>query len=110
MDATKRARLEAAGFRVGTVSEFLELTPEENDIIEDRLALNDELRPEYTEADLKNRVRGKYAARLAQTVSLVTLEPDVAAAFPDAAAVNAALRSLMTKTEENAPVLTTAER
>jgi len=72
--------------------------------------LNDELLPEYTEEQMKNMVRGKYAARLAQTVALVTLEPDVAAAFPDAAAVNAALRSLMTKTEENAPVLAAAER
>ena len=72
--------------------------------------LNDELLPEYTEEQMKNMVRGKYAARLAQTVALVTLEPDVAAAFPDAAAVNAALRSLMNKTEEDTPVLAAAER
>ena len=72
--------------------------------------LNDELRPEYTEADLKNRVRGKYAGRLPNLVYTVALEPDVAAAFPDDAAVNAALRSLMAKTEENTPVLATAER
>ena len=110
MDAAKRGRLEAAGFRVGTVSEFLGLTPEENDIIERRLALIDELRPEYTEADLKNRIRGKYANGVAQRGCTVTLEPDVAAAFPDDAAVNAALRSLMTKKEENAPVLAAAER
>ena len=72
--------------------------------------LNDELRPEYTEADLKNRVRGKYADRFAPLPPTVTLEPDVAAAFPDAAAVNAALRSLMRQTKEDTSVLTTAER
>lgn len=39
MDAEKKSRLEAAGFRVGTVAEFLELTPEENEMLETRVAL-----------------------------------------------------------------------
>jgi transcriptional regulator with XRE-family HTH domain len=39
MNSEKRARLEAAGFTVGTVAEFLELTPDESDYIETRLAL-----------------------------------------------------------------------
>jgi DNA-binding XRE family transcriptional regulator len=39
MNSEKRARLEAAGFKVGTVAEFLELTPDESDYIETRLAL-----------------------------------------------------------------------
>ena len=39
MNAEKRARLEAAGFTVGTVAGFLELTPEESDYIETKLAL-----------------------------------------------------------------------
>jgi len=72
--------------------------------------LNDELRPEYTEAEMKNMVRGKYAGRRPHLVCTVALEPDVAAAFPDDAAVNAALRSLMRQAEENAPVLATSER
>lgn len=63
--------------------------------------MNDELRPEYTAADLKNRVRGKYAGRFASEKRMVALEPDVAAAFPDAATVNAALRSLMESKQEN---------
>lgn len=49
---------------------------------------NDDLRPEY---DFTAGVRGKDAARFAAG-SNVVLEPDVAAAFPDAAAVNHALR------------------
>lgn len=44
MDAEKRARLEAAGFKVGTVEEFLGLSPEESALIEVRLALSTALR------------------------------------------------------------------
>ena len=36
--------------------------------------------------------------------SIVKLEPDVAEAFPDAASVNEALRSLIRVTKENSPV------
>ena len=64
--------------------------------------LDDELRPEYTDAEMQNMVRGKYAGRLAKTVSLVTLEPDVALVFPDTAAVNEALRFLIRVTKANA--------
>jgi DNA-binding XRE family transcriptional regulator len=39
MNAEKRARLEAAGFTVGSVAEFLDLTREESDYIEAKLAL-----------------------------------------------------------------------
>ena len=46
MDTTKRTRLEAAGFRVGTAAEFLGLTPEENAMVEVRLALSTALRRE----------------------------------------------------------------
>jgi transcriptional regulator with XRE-family HTH domain len=44
MDAAKRARLDAAGFQVGSVEEFLGLTPEESALIEIRLALSAALR------------------------------------------------------------------
>ena len=64
--------------------------------------LNDELRPEYTEEEMKNMVRGKYAGRISRTVTTVRLEPDVALAFPDAAAINEALRFLIRVTKENA--------
>ncbi len=56
----------------------------------------DKLRPEYDVRQLmKGAVRGKYAARYRSGTNLVLLEPDVAAAFPDAKAVNAALRLVM---------------
>jgi hypothetical protein len=56
--------------------------------------LDDELRPEYDENLLKNGVRGKYVQRYRAGVSVV-LDPDVAAAFPTAEAVNEALRLLL---------------
>lgn len=55
----------------------------------------DELRPEYDFGQLQGRVRGKYAERYRAGTNLVLLEPDVAAAFPDAKAVNEALRLLI---------------
>lgn len=44
MDQLKKERLEAKGWKVGTVSEFLELTPEENALIEIKLALSRSLK------------------------------------------------------------------
>ncbi len=56
----------------------------------------DDLRPEYDMDELlKGAVRGKHAARYKAGTNLVLLDPDVAAAFPDAKAVNAALRLVM---------------
>ena len=40
-------------------------------------------------------VRGKYAAQYAEGTNLVLLDPDVAAEFRDAQAVNTALRELI---------------
>ena len=40
MKDTKRARLEAHGWRVGSVAEFLELTPAEAAFVETKLALS----------------------------------------------------------------------
>lgn len=44
MKKAKRERLEAGGWKVGTVSEFLSLTPEESALIEIKLALSRRLR------------------------------------------------------------------
>ncbi len=76
---------------------------------------NDELRPEYDVTKLKGRVRGKYAAHMANgyTVTIhnsdgtktikkfgptqnpIILDPDVQDYFPDSKAVNQALRELV---------------
>lgn len=55
----------------------------------------DELRPEYDFSQLQNRTRGKYVEQYRAGTNLVRLEPDVAAAFPDAKTVNEALRLLI---------------
>lgn len=52
----------------------------------------DTLRAEY---DFRGGVRGKYAARYPHGSVVVTLAPDVAAAFPSSAAANKALRQLL---------------
>jgi hypothetical protein len=55
----------------------------------------DDLRPEY-DFDYSKAVRGKYYRRLLEEGSnVIVLEPDVADAFRDSAAVNRALRSLL---------------
>lgn len=58
--------------------------------------MNDELRPEYDLRELlKGGVRGKYVSRYRAGTNLVLLDPDVAKAFPDEAAVNEALRLVL---------------
>ncbi|MDE3062335.1 MAG: hypothetical protein KGJ51_04680 [Acidobacteriota bacterium] len=52
----------------------------------------DSMRPEH---DFSNGIRGKYANRFRPDTVMVTLAPDVAAAFPDAKSVNEALRILI---------------
>ena len=44
MNRTKRARLEAKGWRIGSAADFLELTPEEAAFLETKLALTRTLR------------------------------------------------------------------
>jgi hypothetical protein len=56
---------------------------------------DDDLRPEYDLSKLERRQRGKYIERYREGTNLVRLDPYVAAAFPDAKAVNDALRLLL---------------
>lgn len=55
----------------------------------------DEMRPEHDLSQLKGRIRGKYVERYRAGTNLVLLESGAQAAFPDAEAVNQALRMLM---------------
>ena len=54
----------------------------------------DELRSEYKRSDFGPLVRGKYVGQLQASSNVVVIDPEVADLFPNAAAVNAALRSL----------------
>lgn len=53
-----------------------------------------ELRSEYKRSDFGALVRGKYVERLRASSNVVVIDPKLADLFPNAAAVNAALRSL----------------
>ena len=55
-------------------------------------AERDTMRREY---DFRGGVRGRYVARDREGTNVVVLDPDVAAAFPNADAVNRALRALL---------------
>ena len=55
----------------------------------------DVLQAEYKRSDFGPLVRGKYANRAVQETNIIVLEPDIADAFPNDAAVNKALRGLL---------------
>lgn len=59
---------------------------------------NDDLRPHYDFASMKGGVRGKYAKQYSEGTNIVLLEPDIAEAFPNDAAVNQALRGILSTT------------
>jgi hypothetical protein len=49
---------------------------------------------DFTAEDFRKGERGKYAARYAEGVNLVRIDPDLKKVFPDSEAVNQALRAL----------------
>lgn len=55
---------------------------------------SDDLRQEYELRQLKKGVRGKYYRRATAGTNLVLIEPELASVFPNADAVNRALRVL----------------
>ena len=57
--------------------------------------MNDEdtLRPEYPADLIKSGERGKYARRYREGTNLILIEADLQSLFPDAEAVNRALRT-----------------
>lgn len=59
MKTTKRARLEANGWRVGSAAEFLELTPEEAAFVETKLALSKSVRERRTAQNVSQTVLAK---------------------------------------------------
>jgi hypothetical protein len=65
--------------------------------------MEDELRSEYDFAQMQGGVRGKYVERYRTGTNLVLLDPDVAQAFPNDAAVNEALRLLMQVAQRQQP-------
>jgi predicted XRE-type DNA-binding protein len=68
MDEEKRLKLEQAGWRVGSTEEFLELSPEEANYIELKLALASSLREMRTS---KNLTQAELATLLKSSQSRV---------------------------------------
>ena len=60
------------------------------------------MRPEYKRSDFGTLVRGKHAQRLRESSNVVVIEPDLAKVFPNARAVNTALRRLLRKRKASA--------
>ncbi len=61
----------------------------------------DEMRPEYPPELIRSGVRGKYAKQLREESNVVLIDPDLIGAFPNAKAVNDALRKLLAKREQS---------
>jgi DNA-binding XRE family transcriptional regulator len=52
MEKSKKQKLEAAGWKIGSAADFLDLSPDENSIIELRLALSDALKKQRLASNL----------------------------------------------------------
>jgi hypothetical protein len=67
--------------------------------------IDDDLRPEY-DFDFSKAVRGKHYEAYMRSTNVVVLDADVAAAFHNSEAVNAALRSMLQFAERTAELTT----
>ena len=82
-----------------------------NSVKKDKQIDKDELRAEYERSDFPaGLVRGKYAERMRESSNIVVLRPEVAQVFPNEAAVNNALLSLIELAQKSTQVKENAER
>ena len=63
MDLDKRVRLESKGWKVGSVSDFLELTPEESVLVEIKLALSQSLKERRQNLMTQSELASKMSSR-----------------------------------------------
>ena len=66
-----------------------------------------EMRSEY---DFRGGIRGRYTKQYAKGTNLVLLAPDIAEVFPDAAAVNGALRLLLKAAQKSTSTVKVKQR
>jgi DNA-binding XRE family transcriptional regulator len=104
MKAARRKKPEAAGWNVGTVSEFLGLSPEEAKIVEMKLALGDSLRRYrirhgWTQQDLAKRLGSSQSrvAKLEKGALGVTLDLLFRALFVAGASTDVIARELRSR-------------
>lgn len=72
--------------------------------------LKDDMRAEYKRSDFVTLERGKFYKEAVKGTSVALLDPAIAKAFPTSEAVNAALRGLLTLTEETARITGRSKR
>lgn len=77
--------------------------PNANSMKKESPAESNDLRPEYDLSQLKGGVRAKYYRRADAGTNLVLIEPDLATLFPNAEAVNRALRVLAEAAKSTIP-------
>jgi hypothetical protein len=63
---------------------------------------NDDLRPEYDLGKLGKGERGRFFKRYSEGSNVVVIDPDLTEAFPNAKAVNDALRDVLAKKSRSA--------
>ena len=63
---------------------------------------NNELEPEYDLKSIGEGVRGKYFQKYQKGTNVVVIDPELSKAFPNAKAVNDALRKVLEKDKQAA--------
>lgn len=71
---------------------------------------SDELRAEYKRSDFRKLERGKYYERIQENSNVIVLDPEIAAVFPNSAAVNRALHSLVEVAESVSGLASSSSR
>lgn len=104
MDARKKKKLEAAGWRVGSAADFLELTPEESALVDVKLALGKlvratRIRRHLSQQALAGRLRSSQSrvAKVEAGDSGVSLDLMFKAAFAAGAKRNEVAKALATR-------------
>ncbi len=106
MKKTKKSRLEAAGWQVGSAGEFLELTAEERAFIEMKLALARNLRLRRT----RRKLTQAQVAKLLESSQSRVAKMEAADSTVSLDLLVRALLALGAKTKDVARIITTAER
>ncbi len=71
---------------------------------------SDDLRPEYKRSDFAKLERGRYYDRMKISSNVVVLDAEVSAVFPNSAAVNKALHSLVDVAQKAADLPSSSSR
>jgi DNA repair ATPase RecN len=91
MELAKRQKLEDAGFKVTTVAEFLDLSPEEMELIEIRLSLSKLLKQFREQQKLAENVNSSQS----RVAKMEASDPSVSLAEPLQGRIDLLIKSLL---------------